>query len=44
LAGVPAIAMPCGTSKGLPVGLQIIGREFDEATIFKAAFAVEKSL
>lgn len=44
LAGVPALAMPCGTSKGLPVGLQIIGREFDEATIFKAAFAVEQSL
>jgi aspartyl-tRNA(Asn)/glutamyl-tRNA(Gln) amidotransferase subunit A len=44
LAGVPAMAMPCGTSKGLPVGLQIIGREFDEATIFKTAFAVEKSL
>jgi aspartyl-tRNA(Asn)/glutamyl-tRNA(Gln) amidotransferase subunit A len=44
LAGVPAISVPCGfTSKGLPVGLQLIGRHFDEGTILKAAYAYERS-
>jgi len=44
LAGVPALSMPCGfTNAGLPVGLQIIGRHFDEETIFKVAYAYEQS-
>jgi aspartyl-tRNA(Asn)/glutamyl-tRNA(Gln) amidotransferase subunit A len=37
LAGVPALSMPCGDADGLPVGLQIIGRHFDEETILKVA-------
>lgn len=43
LAGVPAISVPCGkTSDGLPVGLQIMTRHFDEATMFRIAAALEK--
>jgi aspartyl-tRNA(Asn)/glutamyl-tRNA(Gln) amidotransferase subunit A len=44
LAGVPGISVPCGfTSQGLPVGLQIIGRHFDEESILKTAYAYERS-
>jgi aspartyl-tRNA(Asn)/glutamyl-tRNA(Gln) amidotransferase subunit A len=41
LAGVPAISVPCGTADGLPVGMQFIGKQFDEATVLNAAFALE---
>jgi len=41
LAGVPAISVPCGFADGLPIGLQIIGRHFEEATIFSVAKAYE---
>jgi aspartyl-tRNA(Asn)/glutamyl-tRNA(Gln) amidotransferase subunit A len=43
LAGVPAISVPCGFSDGLPIGLQIIGKHFDEATIYKVAHAFEQA-
>lgn len=44
LAGVPGISIPCGFTKGnLPIGLQIIGKHFDEETILKVAFAYEQS-
>lgn len=44
LAGVPGISIPCGfTSKNLPVGLQLIGRHFDEEDILKVAYAYEQS-
>lgn len=41
LTGLPALSVPAGISEGLPVGLQIIGRAFDEATLLKAAYAIE---
>lgn len=43
LAGVPALSIPCGFANGLPLGLQIIGNYFDEATIYKAAHAYEQA-
>lgn len=42
LAGVPAISVPCGLADGLPVGLQLIGKAFDEATVLRAAHAFEQ--
>ncbi|WP_394357001.1 Asp-tRNA(Asn)/Glu-tRNA(Gln) amidotransferase subunit GatA [Candidatus Methanocrinis natronophilus] len=41
LAGVPAISLPCGFADGLPIGLQIIGRHFDEVSLLRAAKAYE---
>lgn len=44
LAGVPAISVPCGLSPhGLPIGLQLIGKAFDEATVLRAAHAFEQA-
>ena len=43
LAGVPAISIPCGFSDGMPVGLQLIGKHFDEKTIYQAAYAFEQA-
>ena len=44
LAGVPAISIPCGFSQdGLPIGLQLIGRPFEEETLLRAAYAYEQS-
>ena len=42
LAGVPGISVPCGQSRdGLPIGLQILGRHFDEATLIRLGHALE---
>ena len=42
--GLPAISVPCGfTRDGLPVGLQLIGRAFDEATVLSIAFSYERA-
>jgi Asp-tRNA(Asn)/Glu-tRNA(Gln) amidotransferase A subunit family amidase len=43
LAGIPAVSVPCGSVDGLPVGLQIMGTHFAEATILRAAYAVEQA-
>ena len=44
LAGLPSLSVPCGfSSSGLPIGLQIIGRPFDEALLFRVGHAYERS-
>jgi len=43
IAGLPGISVPCGLSDGLPVGLQVIGRAFDETTILRIADAYERA-
>ena len=44
LAGLPALSLPCGfDSEGLPIGLQIIGKHFDESTVLAVAYAYEQS-
>jgi aspartyl-tRNA(Asn)/glutamyl-tRNA(Gln) amidotransferase subunit A len=44
LAGIPGISVPCGeTKEKLPIGLQILGRHFDEATILRIAHAYEQA-
>lgn len=43
LAGVPALSVPCGFSNGLPLGLQIVGKHFDENTIYRVAHAFEQN-
>ncbi len=44
LAGLPALSVPCGFSDaGLPIGMQIIGRAFDEATLFRVGQAYESA-
>jgi aspartyl-tRNA(Asn)/glutamyl-tRNA(Gln) amidotransferase subunit A len=44
LTGLPALVLPCGfTSGGLPVGIQLVGRAFDEATVLRAGYAFERA-
>ncbi|HEX2142273.1 MAG TPA: Asp-tRNA(Asn)/Glu-tRNA(Gln) amidotransferase subunit GatA [Candidatus Limnocylindria bacterium] len=43
IAGLPGVSVPCGLSDGLPVGLQVIGRAFDESTILRVADAYERA-
>jgi len=42
LAGIPGLSVPCGLVGGLPVGLQLLGRPFDEATLFRAGHAYQQ--
>jgi aspartyl-tRNA(Asn)/glutamyl-tRNA(Gln) amidotransferase subunit A len=44
LAGLPGLSIPCGLSEGLPVGLQLIGPQFAENTLFRAGYALERAL
>ena len=43
IAGLPGISVPCGLSDGKPVGLQVIGRAFNEATVLRVADAYERA-
>ncbi len=44
MAGLPGLSIPCGLSEGLPVGLQLIGRQFSENLLFRAGHALERAL
>ena len=45
MAGMPGTSIPAGLSAdGLPLGLQIMGKPFDEETVFKASYALEKAV
>ena len=39
----PAMAVPCGMSDGLPVSMMLVGKHFDEPTIYRAAYAFEQA-
>jgi amidase len=43
ITGHPAMSIPCGMVEGLPVGMQLIGKKWDEATIYRAAYAFEQA-
>lgn len=43
LAGIPAMSIPCGYVNGMPVGLQLIGKHFDEATLYQFAAEFESN-
>ncbi|WP_413627016.1 Asp-tRNA(Asn)/Glu-tRNA(Gln) amidotransferase subunit GatA [Fructilactobacillus vespulae] len=43
LAGLPGMSLPAGFSDGLPIGMQLIGRPFEEQTIYQAGYAFEQS-
>lgn len=43
VTGHPAMSIPCGMSDGLPVGLQLVGRRYEESTIYRAAGAFEQA-
>jgi aspartyl-tRNA(Asn)/glutamyl-tRNA(Gln) amidotransferase subunit A len=44
MAGLPGLSIPCGLSEELPVGLQLIGPQFSENTLFRAGHALERAL
>ena len=44
LAGLPGLSVPCGFSEGLPVGIQLIGPQLSENTLFRTGHALEQSL
>jgi aspartyl-tRNA(Asn)/glutamyl-tRNA(Gln) amidotransferase subunit A len=44
MAGLPGLSIPCGLSEGLPVGLQIVGPQLAENTLFRVGHALERAL
>lgn len=43
LAGIPAISIPAGFVKGMPIGMQFMGKAFDEGTLYRAAYTFEQN-
>jgi aspartyl-tRNA(Asn)/glutamyl-tRNA(Gln) amidotransferase subunit A len=43
LAGIPAISIPCGLADGLPVGVQLMGKAFDEGKLLQVAYTFEQN-
>jgi aspartyl-tRNA(Asn)/glutamyl-tRNA(Gln) amidotransferase subunit A len=43
MAGLPGLSLPCGFVRGLPVGMQLIAKPFDEETLFRAAYTYEQA-
>jgi amidase len=43
MTGHPALSLPCGEADGLPVGMMLVGRRFDDATVLRAGHALETS-
>jgi len=41
-AGVPSLAVPCGFSQGMPVGMQLMGKHFNEETLFQIGHAYQQ--
>jgi aspartyl-tRNA(Asn)/glutamyl-tRNA(Gln) amidotransferase subunit A len=44
MAGLPGLSIPCGLSEGLPVGLQLLGPQFSENTLFRVGHALERAI
>ena len=44
LAGLPGLSLPCGFVDGLPMGLQLIGPQFSENTLFRIGHALEQAI
>jgi aspartyl-tRNA(Asn)/glutamyl-tRNA(Gln) amidotransferase subunit A len=44
MAGLPGLSIPCGLSDGLPVGLQLVGPQFSENTLFRVGHALERAI
>ncbi len=44
LAGLPGLNIPCGLSEGMPVGLQLVGRQFSENALFRVGHALERAI
>jgi len=44
MAGLPGLSIPCGLSEGLPVGLQLIGPQFSENTLFRTGHVLERAV
>jgi amidase len=43
VTGHPALSLPCATRDGLPIGLQLVGKHFAEADLYRAAYAFEQN-
>ena len=43
ITGLPALSIPCGFSKNMPIGLQLIGKPFDEKTILGAGYNYQQN-